>query len=30
MNDVLHKPMDAGILMRTVAHHVRQAREASL
>ncbi len=30
MNDVLHKPMDAGVLMRTVGHHVRLVREARL
>ena len=30
MNDVLHKPMDEAVLMRTVAHQVRLAREARL
>ena len=30
MNDVLHKPMDEAVLMRTVAHHVRLVREARL
>lgn len=30
MNDVLHKPMDEGVLMRTVAHQVRLVREARL
>ncbi len=30
MNDVLHKPMDEVVLMRTVAHQVRLAREARL
>lgn len=27
MNEVLHKPMDTDLLMRTVAHHIGQARE---
>ena len=30
MNDVLHKPMDTAVLMRTVGHQVRLAREARL
>jgi signal transduction histidine kinase/CheY-like chemotaxis protein len=30
MNDVLHKPMNEAVLMRTVAHQVRLAREARL
>ena len=30
MNDVLHKPMDEAVLMRTVAHQVCLAREARL
>lgn len=30
MNDVLHKPMDTTVLMRTVGHQVRLAREARL
>ena len=30
MNDVLHKPMNEAVLMRTVAHQVRLAQEARL
>lgn len=30
MNEVLHKPMDTAMLMRTVGRHVRLAREARL
>ena len=30
MNEVLHKPMDTDVLMRTVGHFVRLAREGKL